>query len=65
MVHLSFWMDGYSPMLEWKPNTSHWTGDEIKTSVKGAVNLDDKDWTTVTDENKSSFRFFKVEEKLP
>ena len=33
--------------------------------VKGAVNLDDVDWPEVTDENKASLRFFKVELVLP
>ena len=62
---VSFWMDGDNPMLEWEPKTNRWTGDEIKATLKGALNLHDKDWTKVTDENKALFRFFKVEVELP
>ena len=62
---VSFWMDGNSPMLEWEPKTNRWTGDEIKTTLKGAVNLDGNNWSEVTEQNKSSFRFFKVEVALP
>ena len=33
--------------------------------VKGAVNLNDTVWSEVTEQNKASFRFFKVEVVLP
>ena len=33
--------------------------------VKGAAKLSDTDWPKVTEQNKASFRFFKVEVELP
>ena len=33
--------------------------------VKGAANLNAADWPEVTEQNKASFRFFKVEVDLP
>ena len=56
-------VDG-KPKVEWKPKTNRWTGAEINAVLKGAESLDAK-FELVTEQNKASFRFFKVEVELP
>ena len=53
------------PKVEWEPKTNRWTGAELNATLKGAANLNDTVWQTVTDENRESFRFFKAEVTLP
>ena len=57
-------VDG-EPQVEWEPKTNRWTGAELNATLKGAANLNDTVWQTVTDENRESFRFFKAEVALP
>ena len=52
------------PKVEWEPKVNRWTGAEINATLKGAGSLGAK-FEPVTDENRSSFRFFRVEVKLP
>ena len=40
-------------------------GYQVETARDGAAALDAADWPEVTEENKASFRFFKVEVELP
>ena len=56
-------VDG-KPKVEWEPKVNRWTGAEIRAVMKGAAALDGE-WQTVTEENKSSYRFFKVVVELP
>ena len=56
-------VDG-KPKVEWEPKTNRWTGAEINAVLKGAESLDAK-FELVTEQNKASFRFFKVEVELP
>ena len=56
-------LDG-KPKVEWEPKTNRWTGVEIQAVLKGAATLDGE-WQTVTEENKASFRFFKVVVEVP
>ena len=56
-------VDG-KPKVEWEPKTNRWTGAEINAVLKGAASLDAK-FEPVTDQNKASHRFFKVEVELP
>ena len=51
-------VDG-QPHVEWEPKTNRWTGAELNAVLKGAATLDDE-FVPVTEQNKSSFRFFKV-----
>ena len=46
------------------PPEAKWNVDGARPAVKGAASLDGE-WQTVTEENKASFRFFKVEVVLP
>ena len=47
------------------PPQTQWNVQGASPVLKGAASLDAKTWPTVTDENKSLFRFFKVEVELP
>ena len=53
------------PVLTFAPAQSEWNVPGARPVVKGAATLGDGNWRTVTEENKSSFRFFKVVVKLP
>ncbi len=46
------------------PPEVRWNVEGARPVVKGAASLDDE-WQAVTEENKASFRFFKVEVVLP
>ena len=46
------------------PPEARWNVEGARPVVKGAASLDGE-WQTVTEENKASFRFFKVEVVLP
>ena len=50
--------------LEFAPAQSEWNVPGARPVVKGAASLGGE-WQTVTEENKASFRFFKVEVVLP
>ena len=56
-------VDG-KPKVEWEPKTNRWTGAGLNATLKGAATLDDK-FMPVTEQNKASFRFFKVSVALP
>ena len=47
------------------PPQAHWNIQGASPVLKGAASLDAETWPTVTDENKSLFRFFKVVVELP
>ena len=47
------------------PTQSEWNVPEARPVVMGATTLGDGNWQTVTEENKSTFRFFKVVVELP
>ena len=47
------------------PAQSEWNVPGARPLVKGAVTLGDGNWQAVTEENKSSFRSFKVVVELP
>ena len=51
--------------LVFDPPQSRWNVQGAQPVIKGAVNLDDAIWSEVTEQNKASFRFFKVEVVLP
>ena len=51
--------------LEFAPAQSEWNVPGARAVVKGAATLDAADWPEVTEQNKASFRFFKVEVELP
>ena len=61
---VSIEMVGDKPQVEWEPKTNRWTGAEIRAVLKGAEELDDE-FVPVTDQNKASFRFFKVVVEVP
>ena len=50
--------------VEWEPKVNRWTGEEVQAVLKGAERLDGE-WQTVTEENNSGFRFFKVVVEVP
>jgi len=47
------------------PPQTQWNVQGASPILKGAASLDAETWPTVTDENKSLFRFFKFEVELP
>ena len=47
------------------PPQARWNVSGARAVIKGAANLNDADWLEVTEQNKASFRFFKVEVVLP
>lgn len=47
------------------PPLTQWNVQGASPVLKGAASLDAETWPTVTDENKSLFRFFKVEVEMP
>ena len=51
--------------IEVDPPPSRWNVPGARSVLKGAASLDAGTWPTVTDENKSSFRFFKAAMELP
>ncbi|MBQ4198397.1 MAG: leucine-rich repeat protein, partial [Kiritimatiellae bacterium] len=51
--------------LEFEPRQEEWNVPEARPVIKGVENLGDDDWTEVDDQNKSRFRFFKVDVELP
>jgi hypothetical protein len=51
--------------LAFEPPTSKWNVPGARAVIKGAAALDAADWPEVTEQNKSSFRFFKVTVELP
>ena len=51
--------------IELDPPPSRWNVPGARFVLKGATSLDAESWPTVTDENKSSFRFFKAAMELP
>ena len=50
--------------LEFEPTQDKWNVPGAQPVIKGAAALGGE-WQTVTDENKSGFRFFKVVVELP
>ena len=59
---------GCTPDLEnlaFAPPHAQWNVQGARAVIKGAAALDAADWPEVTEENKASFRFFKVEVELP
>ena len=47
------------------PPHARWNVPGARAVIKGAAALDDTEWPEVTEQNKASFRFFKVEVVLP
>jgi hypothetical protein len=47
------------------PPQARWNVPGARAVIKGAATLDAADWPEVTEQNKASFRFFKVEVELP
>ena len=53
-------VDG-EPVIGWNPDLS--TSDRVYTTY-GKSDLNDETWSVVTDDNKATFRFFKVEVRM-
>lgn len=51
--------------IAFTPALDKWNARSAKIVVKGTEQLSDGDWRTVTDENRASLRFFKVEAEFP
>ena len=51
--------------IVFEPPQSQWNVPGARAVIKGAAALDAADWPEVTEQNKASFRFFKVEVALP
>ncbi len=51
--------------LAFSPAKDKWNLPGAKTVLKGKVSLGSGEWQTVTEDNKKSFRFFRVEVQLP
>ena len=47
------------------PSQAQWNVPGARAVIKVAAALDAADWPKVTEQNKASFRFFKVEVELP
>ena len=47
------------------PPQAKWNVSGARAVIKGAAALSDTEWPEVTEQNKASFRFFKVEVVLP
>ena len=47
------------------PPQARWNVPGARAVIKGAAALGDTEWPEVTEQNKASFRFFKVEVELP
>ena len=47
------------------PPQARWNVPGARAVIKGAAALSDTEWPEVTEQNKASFRFFKVEVELP
>lgn len=47
------------------PPKSKWNVSDARPVLKGTASLDAETWSEVTEQNKSSFRFFRVEVELP
>ena len=51
--------------LVFDPPQARWNVQGARAVIKGAENLSDTEWPEVTDNNKASFRFFKVTVEMP
>ncbi len=51
--------------LVFDPPQANWNVRDARPVVKGATSLDAGEWQTVTEENKATFRFFKICVELP
>ena len=52
-------------VVMFEPPQAQWNVPGARAVIKGAANLRDTEWPEVTEQNKASFRFFKVTVELP